>query len=463
MERYAALDLFDGDGIGASVDEINALASSDSHGWEPVVAYEDNANAMVRVVVSFDTEHDRLEFGVRYGCVEPEQNDVHPDQMALLDVPAVTPTDAELEETHEWVGLPDFVPVPKRLSRTFEFPDEAGRDAFFAQVGIKTIHKGTRGTLSVWWPDRPKEDLSSLRFVDTGLTRPRYPVYVISKGRASPTQALTARFLLRDRVPFALVVEPQEVRAYRRAFPQAVILELPFSNLGQGSTPARNFCWENARELGYDRHWILDDNIGQIRRLYAGRRIPCDAGPALAAAEDFIDRHDNLAIGGLNYQMFVTPVSPPFARNVHVYSALLIQNDLPYRWRLRYNEDTDLCLQVLADGLATVLVSAFMIDKKTTMTMSGGNTDQLYAGDGRTKMARSLRALWPEYVTVRRRFGRDQHVVAWDAFQTALQPISTPSAAQGERGLTLRKIQEPQAPTIRRLFDDYHRRNHGTG
>jgi hypothetical protein len=103
-----------------------------------------------------------------------------------------------------------------------------------------------------------------------------------------------------------------------------------------------------------------------------------------------------------------------------------------------------------------------MVDKKTTMTMKGGNTDLLYADDGRTKMARSLRALWPEYVTVRRRFGRDQHVVAWDAFQTALQPASRPPAPVGERGLTLMKIQEPQAPAIRQLFDDYHRRNHGT-
>jgi hypothetical protein len=160
--------------------------------------------------------------------------------------------------------------------------------------------------------------------------------------------------------------------------------------------------------------------------------------------------------------MFVTPVSPPYARNVHVYSTLLIRNDLPHRWRLRYNEDTDLCLQVLADGLATVLVSAFMIDKKTTMTMSGGNTDLLYAGDGRTKMARSLRALWPEYVTVRRRYGRDQHVVAWDAFQTAFERRLDADGGSGERGLTLVKTKEPDSAAIRRLFDDYHRRNDGT-
>ena len=39
------------------------------------------------------------------------------------------------------------------------------RDAFFAHVGVETVHKGTRGILSVWYPDKSREDLASLRFV----------------------------------------------------------------------------------------------------------------------------------------------------------------------------------------------------------------------------------------------------------------------------------------------------------
>lgn len=248
------------------------------------------------------------------------------------------------------------------------------------------------------------------------------PVYVISKGRAD--QCLTAKFLRRDGVPFRLVVEPQEAEAYRATFPKEVLV-LPFSNLGQGSIPARNWVWEHAKASGAERHWILDDNISGIWRRYKARKIRCEAGVALQVAEDFADRFTNVAIAGLNYYMFsINHVKqPPFYLNVHVYSCLLILNSLPYRWRGRYNEDTDLCLQVLAGGWCTVLLNAFLAWKMTTMTMKGGNTEDLYAGDGRLKMARSLERAWPRVVTTARRYGRPQHVVrnAWRGFDTQLK------------------------------------------
>lgn len=178
----------------------------------------------------------------------------------------------------------------------------------------------------------------------------RYPVYVISKGRADC--CLTARFLAKDGVPFSLVVEPQQRDQYVARFGGERVRVLPFSNLGLGSIPARNWVWEDAKAAGHERHWILDDNIYKIERRYQGRRIRCDSDSALAAVEDFTDRYENIAIAGLNYHMFAPgdKAIKPFATNVHVYSCLLIRNDLPYRWRGRYNEDTDLCLQVLAGG-----------------------------------------------------------------------------------------------------------------
>lgn len=254
---------------------------------------------------------------------------------------------------------------------------------------------------------------------------PQYPVYVISKGRAD--RCLTARFLTRDRVPFRLVVEPQELDAYRQSFPDAHIITTPFSNLGLGGIPARNFCWEHAKQEGFKRHWILDDNIYRIRRWYKRKRIPCNAGIAFHVCENFVERYENIAIAGLNYTMFAVPTGkgfPPFYLNNHVYSCLLIDNDLPNRWRGRYNEDTDLCLQVLADGWCTVLFNVFLIEKVATMTMKGGNMETLYRGDGRLKMARSLERVWPGVVKVGRRFQRPQHVVHdnWRKFDTPLKP-----------------------------------------
>ena len=273
---------------------------------------------------------------------------------------------------------------------------------------------------------------------------PRYPIYVPSKGRAA--KCLTAKFLTNDGVDFRLVVEPQEADAYAAALPRAKVLILPFQDLGQGSIPARNFIWEHARANGVARHWVIDDNIRNVRRLYRGRRIPCASGPAFVAVEDFTDRYENIGISGFAYQFFAFGAAPAYWLNVHVYSCMLIDTTLPFRWRGRYNEDTDLTLQVLSAGLCTVLVNVFMIYKVGTMVMKGGNTEQLYQGDGRVKMARSLERQWPGVVATARRFKRPQHVVAdgWRKFDTPLKRRADVDFSQFDRpneyGLDLLRI-----------------------
>lgn len=255
---------------------------------------------------------------------------------------------------------------------------------------------------------------------------PEYPVYVISKGRSDV--CLTARFLIEDKVPFSLVIEPQELDEYEAEFKgqdYVTIRTLPFSNLGLGSIPARNWCWEHSKSLGFAWHWLLDDNIRQILRRYKTKRLPCNSGPALRITEEFVSRYTNIGLAGLNYSMFAPDNAgfPPFRLNAHLYSCLLIQNALPQRWRGRYNEDTDLCLQVLAAGLCTVQMNVFLIQKIATMKMKGGNMTDLYQGDGRLKMARSLERMWPGVSETKRRYGRPQHVIkyAWRKFDTPLQ------------------------------------------
>lgn len=290
---------------------------------------------------------------------------------------------------------------------------------------------------------------------------PRYPIYVISKGRFD--NCLTAKFLIEDGTPFYLVVEPQEAEEYKIRFGEERVYVLPFSNLGLGSIPARNWVFEHAKAAGFDRHWILDDNISYFMRRYKGRRIRCNSAPALASVEDFVDRYENVAIAGLNYVMFCPDRNKvqPFLLNNHVYSCLLILNSLPHRWRGRYNEDTDLCLQVLSDGWCTVLMNVFLIQKKATMTMKGGNSDQLYKGDGRLKMARSLERAWPYVVSVDRRFKRPQHRVRdeWKKFDTPLRrrPDIDLSAlpAVDEYGLELRQVGgEVKSPLLREMLKE---------
>ena len=285
---------------------------------------------------------------------------------------------------------------------------------------------------------------------------PRYPIYVPTKGRSE--MCLTARFLRRDGVPFRLVVEEPEAEAYAAHYGSDDLLILPF--VDQGSVvPARNWIWEHAKSEGHERHWQFDDNIRNIRRWFRGKRIVCDAGVALAASEDFIDRYENVAIGGLNYTMFaVNSFQKAFTLYVHVYSCSLILNSLPNRFRGKYNEDTDICLQVLADGWCTVLLNAFLCEKMPSMVLKGGNTDELeYYKDGRLKMAKSLERLWPGVVETKRRFRRPQHVVkdAWRKFDTQLirKPgVTTDATKPNEYGMKLNmQRDEVRSPEIQEL------------
>lgn len=286
----------------------------------------------------------------------------------------------------------------------------------------------------------------------------KYPVYVLSKGRYD--QCLTAKILQNDDVPFRLVVEEQEAELYAQKHGEECLVVLPPEATGKGAIPVRNWIWENSISEGHERHWVLDDNIRIIRRVYDGKRIPCNPLAAFLAVEDFTDRYTNLGISGLNYQMFGLPWNmPALYLNVHVYSFMLIQNSLPYRWRGRYNADTDLCLQVLSGGHCTALINVFLADKVATMLMSGGNTAS-YQGDGRLKMARALERLWPGVVTTRRRFNRPQHHVKgnWRGFDTPL--IRKPGVQIPESAVEYGMRIEPQAPIksaqMRKILDSFN-------
>lgn len=246
---------------------------------------------------------------------------------------------------------------------------------------------------------------------------PKYPVYVISKGRWE--SRLTVKALEARSIPYHVVIEPQEFDQYADVIDPKKIYVLPFSNLGQGSIPARNWVWEHAKAGGAKRHWILDDNIREFYRLNRNIKHRTTSGSTFAAIEDFVDRYTNIALAGMQYAMFVPRrrIWPSILINTRIYSIILIDNSLPYRWRGRYNEDTDLSLRCLKDKLCTVLFNAFPADKQATMRMKGGNTDDLYQGDGRLRMAQSLQEQHPDCVKIHFKWGRWQHLVDYSAFK----------------------------------------------
>lgn len=252
--------------------------------------------------------------------------------------------------------------------------------------------------------------------------QPQFPIYIISKGRAY--NPITAKNLIAAGIDFKIVVEPQEQNEYEEAVGSQYVLVLPFSNLGLGSFPARNFCWEHARARNYLYHWILDDNIQYWSIWKDGKRTKL-LHSQIAKAFTYVEREvlsQNADIGGFEEPNFVTkPPRRPFKSNCHIYSIMLIRNDLPYRWRLKYNEDVDLCLQVLHNGGKTISCVYFMADKVSTANkMPGGNQTELYGNnDPKKKLlkAKMLEAVWPQYAKTVIRFNRFHHFVDWKVFK----------------------------------------------
>lgn len=231
---------------------------------------------------------------------------------------------------------------------------------------------------------------------------PQFPLYIPSKGRSE--YMITSRVLTELGVKHYIVVEPQQVSDYERAVAKmkllATILPLDMSykdkyelcddfglTKSTGPGPARNFAWDHSISQGFDWHWVMDDNIQSFRRLNKNEKVKVSNGSIFKAMEDFVLRYKNIAMAGPNYYMFAPArvKQPPFIMNTRIYSCNLIRNDLAFRWRGRYNEDTIISLDMLKAGWCTVQFNAFLQQKMPTQTIGGGNTQEFYHAEGKVQ------------------------------------------------------------------------------
>lgn len=258
----------------------------------------------------------------------------------------------------------------------------------------------------------------------------KHPIYIVSKGRWQ--SRLTVKALDGMGVPYRVIIEAKEYDQYAAVIDPLRLLVLPQRYLDEydscdslgttkskGPGAARNFAWDHAISEGATWHWVMDDNLDAFHRLNRGLKLESDTGAIFAAAEDFVERYENIAISGLNYYSFVkaTDAVPPYVLNTRIYSCLLIRNDIPYRWRARYNEDTDLSLRVLKDGWCTLQFNAFLCGKVTTQRMKGGNTADFYAQEGTMAKSQMLADLHPDVAKVVWRFNRWHHHVDYSPFK----------------------------------------------
>ncbi len=277
------------------------------------------------------------------------------------------------------------------------------------------------------------------------MFKPQFPLYIPSKGRSD--FMITSKELTKMELEHYIVVEPQEVEKYQEAVKKmkltAIVLELDMTykdryelcdDLGltrsTGPGPARNFAWEHSIKNGYTHHWVMDDNIRSFRRLNMNEKVKTHSPYFFKIMEDFCLRYSNIAMAGPNYFMFASARTKmkPFVLNTRIYSCNFIKNDLPFRWRGRYNEDTILSIDMLKAGWVTVQFNTLLQEKMPTQTVKGGNTAEFYhkegvkekgeryADNGTLAKSQMQVKVHPDISKLVWRFGRWHHHVDYSVF-----------------------------------------------
>lgn len=328
----------------------------------------------------------------------------------------------------KWGGMPEFQHGDLTPWRSIKvhFASREDRQAFADLVQQSIGEK----MLSMWYPAAEIGVYRDKQYETARDVVPRYPIYIVSKGRWE--SRLTAKHLDRMRVPYFVVVEEQELEQYAAVIPRDRLLVLDkqyqrdydtFDGLGdtqsKGPGPARNFAWDHSIASGYQWHWVMDDNIAGFFRFNKNLKVPARTGAVFLAMESFVDRYGNIAMAGPNYFKFVArkTTMPAFVRNTRIYSCNLIRNNSPFRWRGRYNEDTDLSLRMLKAGFATVQFNAFLQDKATNQTIKGGNSIEFYEHEGTLPKSKMQVAMHPDVSSLTWRFNRWHHYVDYSPFK----------------------------------------------
>jgi hypothetical protein len=294
---------------------------------------------------------------------------------------------------------------------------------------------------------------------------PAFPIYIVSKGRWE--SRLTSKALEAMHMPYRIIIEQQEYKSYCEVIDKAKVLVLDkayqrdydvFGSQGTGGTgsgPARNFAWDHSVSKDHPWHWVMDDNIKAFYRLNRNLKVQVSDGTIFRCMEDFVQRYENVAMAGPCYYMFSYRKKPasiqaPFYLNTRIYSCNLIRNDVPFRWRGRYNEDTDLSLRMLKAGWCTIEFMAFLQGKARTGTMRGGNTDSIYA-QGTLAKSQMLVDMHPDVASLAQEFGRWHHFVDYSRFRKMNHLIKKAGievpAEIDNYGMELVQIKPPSRPS----------------
>ncbi|MBR5304882.1 MAG: hypothetical protein IKU37_08680 [Candidatus Gastranaerophilales bacterium] len=276
----------------------------------------------------------------------------------------------------------------------------------------------------------------------------KYPIFVISYNR--PQRCKTSKWLAEYEVLHYLILHKEQIEEYKKHLTEkqkkyTTILEfdetykykyetcddIPHRVKNAGSGAERNFAWDYAKKLGHKAHWLMDDNmmfyhiVGRnAKNIYVRKRCQInDFQEKFKKAENFFDKYENLLMLELAQKDFFFNVRQnTFALNTRCFSCNLIYNDMPLRWRGRYNEDVILSTDVMVSGYCIAsYIGGVLKSKESTRCAVGGNhakdkndKESLYSDAENYKFSsvdktNLLMKVYPQYYRKVIKYGRVHH------------------------------------------------------
>ena len=422
------------------------------------------------IVTRFRNQSDLDNFSQKIGLTESvDQNTVEivlPDMSVKNKKPSVKRSKKEKWKA-TWKGQPYFINEEKEAYAVVRllFDEDIYDTQYIAELMEQNITENTRST---WVPKNDTKGVESYLRIIGGSSKTHFPVYVISKGRAE--KCLTSIFLSMCEVEHYVVVEEFQYNDYMSTVGQSqytTVLTIPQSFFDEyetlyieedgetrltGPGAARNYCWWHSKENGYAAHHVLDDNMYGFYLLTDNCRVKLRTGAFIKGMEEHFMAFDNVAIAGPNYRSFVVPNSkqPSHVFNTRIYSWLLIRNDIPFKWRGTWNEDTILSLDVLKAGWATLQWNFYLQYKMGTQLLKGGNTEEFYEKEGTLRKSQMLVDVHPDVSQVVFKFSRWHHEVNYSVFKHIDPQFRPERLADGvnDYGLYMVKIKPEEEYTV---------------
>jgi len=276
----------------------------------------------------------------------------------------------------------------------------------------------------------------------------QYPIFVISYNRAKTHT--TAKWLAKYEINHFMVVHKEQLNEYKKyqtkemtkyttflEFDDEYKLKyetcdnIPHSIKNAGSGAERNFAWDYSIKLGAKAHWLMDDNMSFAHIVGKSsngvyKRKKCtkeDFREKWHKAEHFFNKYENLLMIELAQNDFFFELHKlTYALNTRCFSCNLIWNDMPIRWRGRYNEDVILSTDIMVAGYCIAsYIGGVRKSKQSTREATGGNhaikkgdVNSLYADGFDYKYSsvdktNLLLKVYPEYYRKVIKYGRVHH------------------------------------------------------